>query len=69
MKLSIEGMIEAGEPLMQQAIDAMRRYHQAQDEARPAAEVEKLRQEAEFLFQAVNDYAQRALGGSSVTLQ
>ncbi len=63
------GMVEAGEPLIQQAIDAMRRYHQAQDEAWPADEVEKLRQEAEFLFQSVNDYAQRALGGASSTLQ
>lgn len=25
------GMVEAGEPLIQQAIDAMREYHQAQD--------------------------------------
>jgi hypothetical protein len=30
-------MVEAAEPLIQQAIDAMRRYHEAQDYGVPAA--------------------------------
>lgn len=35
-KRTFIGMVEAGEPLIQQAIDAMREYHQAQDYGAPA---------------------------------
>ncbi|MNW18680.1 hypothetical protein D3C71_2183370 [compost metagenome] len=54
-------MIEAGEPLIQQAVDAMRQYHDAQDVGAPAAEVERLRLLAESLFQAVTDYQLRVI--------
>lgn len=50
------GMVEAGEPLIQQAVDAMREYHQAQDRGAPAKQVERLRLLAESLFQVVSDY-------------
>ncbi|MBF8704702.1 hypothetical protein IRZ98_26500 [Pseudomonas putida] len=33
------GMVEAGEALIQQAIDAMREYHHAQDRGAPPEEV------------------------------
>ncbi|WP_447811284.1 hypothetical protein [Pseudomonas putida] len=33
-KRTFIGMVEAGEPLIQQAVDALREYHQAQEEAR-----------------------------------
>lgn len=55
------GMVEAGEPLIQQAVDAMREYHQAQDGGAPAEEVECLRLLAESLFQAVSDYQLRVV--------
>jgi len=55
------GIVEAGEPLIQQAIDAMREYHQAQDSGAPAEEIERLRLLAESLFQAVSDYQLRAV--------
>ncbi|MDP9523680.1 hypothetical protein [Pseudomonas putida] len=55
------GMVEAGEPLIQQAVDAMREYHQAQDRGAPAEEVERLRLLAESLFQAVSDYQLRTV--------
>ena len=45
-KRTFIGMVEAGEPLIQQAIDAMREYHQAQDHGAPAEEVERLRHSA-----------------------
>ncbi|UVM58461.1 hypothetical protein LOY37_13000 [Pseudomonas sp. B21-012] len=64
MKKTLEGVVEAGEPLIQQAIDAVRRYHAAQDAGRPEKEIERLRLEAESLFQAVTEYQLRALGGS-----
>jgi len=60
-KRTFIGMIEAGEPLIQQAIDAMREYHQAQDSGAPAEEIERLRLLAESLFQAVSDYQLRAV--------
>lgn len=56
------GMVEAGEPLMQQAMDALRRYHEARDSLTPAEEVERLRLEAESLFEAMQEYQRRALG-------
>lgn len=55
------GMVEAGEPLIQQAIDAMREYHQAQDRGAPPEEVERLRLLAESLFQVVSDYQLRVI--------
>ena len=44
MKKTIAGIIEAGDPLIQQAIDAQRRYQAAQDAGQPSGEVERLRQ-------------------------
>lgn len=55
------GMVEAGEPLIQQAIDALRDYHQAQDKGAPADEVKRLHLIAESLFQAVADYQLRVI--------
>lgn len=60
-KRSFIGMVEAGEPLIQQAIDAMREYHQAQDRGAPPEEVERLRLLAESLFQVVSDYQLRVI--------
>ena len=61
-KRTFIGMIEAGEPLIQQAVDAMRRYHEAQDYGASPAEVERLRVLAESLFHAVCDYQLRVVG-------
>lgn len=58
---TLAGLIEAGEPLIQQAIDAMREYHQAQDRGAPAEEIERLRLLAESLFQVVSDYQLRVI--------
>lgn len=60
-------VVEAGEPLMQQALDAMRRYHEARDSLTSAEEVERLRLVAESLYQAVNEYQLHALGGEGAT--
>lgn len=68
MKRTLEGMILAGEPLIQQAVDALRQYHQAEDAGAAPEEIERLRLLAESLFQAVTDYQLRALGGPSETL-
>ena len=60
-KRTFIGMVEAGEPLIQQAVDAMREYHQAQDRGASAEEIERLRLIAESLFQAVSDYQLRVV--------
>jgi len=60
-KRTFIGMIEAGEPLIQQAVDAMRQYHEAEAAGQPTEEVERLRLLAESLFQAVSDYQLRSV--------
>ncbi len=49
-KRTFIGIVKAGEPLVQQAIDAMREYHQAKDRGAPPEEIERLRLLAESLF-------------------
>lgn len=60
-KQTFIGMVEAGEPLIQQAVDAFRVYHEAQDFGAPPEEVERLRLLAESLFQVVSDYQLRVI--------
>lgn len=50
------GIAEAGEPLLQQALEAIRAHQKAVDEGLPADEVDRLRQEADHLYQTVIDY-------------
>ncbi|WP_231138364.1 MULTISPECIES: hypothetical protein [Pseudomonas] len=54
-------------PAYTEAVEAMRRYHEAQDTGAPAIEVERLRLITESLFQAVTDYQMRAFGRGSGT--
>lgn len=56
MKRTILGMADAGEPLLQQALQAIRAHQQAVDEGRSAEEIERLRLEADHLYQTVIDY-------------
>ena len=60
-KRTFIGMVEAGEPLIQQAVDAMREYRQAQDRGAPGEEIERSRLLAESLFQLVSDYQLRVI--------
>lgn len=62
-------MVEAGEPLIQQAIDATRKYHQAEDRGAPPEEVERLRLLADSLYQAVIDYQLIQAGRAPATIQ
>lgn len=43
-------------PMYTQAVDAMKRYQDAQASGLPSEEIERLRQIAELQFQAVSDY-------------
>jgi hypothetical protein len=49
-KRTFIGLVEADEPLIKQAIDAMRKYHDAEAAGLPAVEIERLRLFAESLF-------------------
>lgn len=50
-------------PMYTDAVDALKRYHQAQANGVTGIELERLRLMAEHQFQAVTDYQLRALGG------
>lgn len=54
-------------PAYTEAVEAMRRYHEAQDTGAPAVEVERLRLIAEGFFQSVTDYQMKAFGIGDVT--
>lgn len=56
MKGTLLGMAEAGEPLLQQALQAIWAHQKAVDEERAAEEVERLRLEVDHLYQTVIDY-------------
>lgn len=68
MKRTLLGMAEAGEPLLKQALEAIRAYNEATAQGRPEAELERLRIEADHLYQTVIDYQLHKAGalGESV---
>ncbi len=53
--------VEAGEPLIRQSMEALKRYWEARDYGAPAEEVERLRLRSESLAQAVSDYQLRTV--------
>lgn len=53
--------IDAGEPLIAQSMEALKRYWEARDYGAPAEEVERLRLRSEALAQAVSDYQLRTV--------
>ncbi len=68
MKQTILGMIEAGEPLLQQAIEALRHYREAELAGKSLDELERLRLLADSLYQAVTDYHPQVIADVSQTL-
>ena len=61
----LSDMILPDDPMMLEAVCAMRRYHEAQSSACSDIEVERLRVLAEFLFQAIAEHNLRVLGSLS----
>jgi len=55
VKRTFIGMVEAGEPLMRQALEAIRQAHEAEDAGLPDLEVQRLHLLADSLYQAVID--------------
>ncbi|ORL50918.1 hypothetical protein [Pseudomonas putida] len=58
-------VLDADHQMYTDAVDAMKRYHEAQASARPEQEIERLRQIAEAQFRAVNESQLRAMGRHS----
>ncbi|WP_409282801.1 hypothetical protein [Pseudomonas putida] len=54
-------------PMYTDAVEAMKRYHQAQADGVSGAELERLRLIDEHRFQAVTDYQLHAFGGPPET--
>jgi len=63
MAKDINRALPPDHPMYSDAVEAMKRYHQAQTEGISGAELERLRLLAEHQYQAVTDYQLRALGG------
>lgn len=61
-------MIVAGEPLLQQAIEAMRHHREAEAAGKSPAEIERLRLLADSLYQVVADYHSRTIADGSQAL-
>ena len=68
MKRTILEMIETGELLLQQAIEAMRHPREAEAAGKSPAEIQRLRLLADSLYQAVTDYHPQAIADGSQTL-
>ncbi|MGO3987230.1 hypothetical protein ABI582_23000 [Pseudomonas sp. SAS7] len=68
MKRTVLGMAEAGEPLLRQALEAIRAHNDAQADGLPSEEIERLRLEADHLYQTAIDYQLHSAGvlGESV---
>jgi hypothetical protein len=65
MKKDLSKVLLPDHPMYTDAVDALKRYHQAQANGVTGAELERLRLMAEHQFQAVTDYQLRALGGAA----
>ncbi|WP_323115339.1 hypothetical protein [Pseudomonas guariconensis] len=67
MKRTIQGLADAGDQLIQQAIDATRKYHEAKDMGAPEAEVARLKLLADSLYQAVTEFQLKSQGEAGDT--
>ncbi|MCE1115282.1 MULTISPECIES: hypothetical protein [Pseudomonas] len=56
MSRTIRGLAEAGEELIQKAIDAQRRLRQAEDAGAPPRELELLRAVADLRYRLVTEH-------------
>lgn len=62
MKQPLHNAIESIEPSVEEAVQALRRYHEAQAAGAPPEEIERLRLEAESRFASAAKCQRDALG-------
>lgn len=68
MKRTMLGMTEAGEPLILEALEALRLYREAKTSGLPQEEIDRLQILAESLVQAVTDYQLLAVNAEFIKL-
>jgi len=54
-------VLTEGEPLLERAMQAVRRFHEARDSSTPREEVERLKDEAEALMKELSAFQMDAL--------
>ncbi len=69
MKRTLEGIALAGEPLLSQALEAIRAHRAAEENGASFEEVERLRLLADSLYNAVIDYQLIAAGQPPSNIQ
>jgi hypothetical protein len=57
----LAGAFNEGEPLLERAMQAVRRFHEARDSSTPREEVDRLRDEAEALMKELSAFQMEAL--------
>lgn len=57
----LAGALNEGKPLIERAMQAVRRFHEARDSSTPREEVERLRDEAEALMKELSVFQMEAL--------
>lgn len=67
MKRDVTKVLLPDHQAFSDAIEALKRYHEAEDLGAPPEEIERLKSLAESLFQALTDYQLQALGGPGFT--
>lgn len=60
---NLSNVLMPDDPMYVEAVNALRRYHEAEAAGIKGAELERLRKIAESQFQAVTDYQLGAIGG------
>ena len=68
MQRTIIGMTQAGEPLILEALEALRLYREVKASGRPQEEIDRLQILAESLVQIVTDYQLLAVCDDSIKL-
>ena len=56
MKRTLEGLAKAGEPLLREALEAVKAHRVAQDGGASEEELEQLKLKADFLYYAAIDF-------------
>ncbi|SNB69959.1 MULTISPECIES: hypothetical protein [unclassified Pseudomonas] len=67
MARDLSKMLMPDDPIMLEAFECLKRYHTAQAQGRPLAEVEKLKLIADQHFEKINEYQLAALGHQPLT--
>ena len=68
MKRTLEGMAKAGEPLLREALDAIKAHQAAQDSGAATETIERLRVLADSLYHAVVDFQLLEAGSLSESI-